>query len=187
MQLAQGIRRHGFRKWYERRLIDAHVHVTAVRANLTEQVGVSISGKRIGVTLRSDNGTPGNTLDDRSVSGFLGNKLKLDAPATGTGVATISGKDSMKIQGNILDEKGRRHRVFDGAEAALRGNPTRAGDGTVLLPAYEGRYLGIFVVVLGLRAADSALYHAKKHNRGKYSIAKGATGRLNPIQVKDAP
>lgn len=32
--------------------------------------------------------------------------------AMGTGVATISGKDSMKIQGNILDEKGRRHRVF---------------------------------------------------------------------------
>jgi phosphoribosylformylglycinamidine synthase len=32
--------------------------------------------------------------------------------ATATGVATISGKDSMKIQGNILDEKGRRHRVF---------------------------------------------------------------------------
>jgi phosphoribosylformylglycinamidine synthase len=30
----------------------------------------------------------------------------------GTGVATISGKDSMKIQGNILDERGRRHRVF---------------------------------------------------------------------------
>jgi phosphoribosylformylglycinamidine synthase len=32
--------------------------------------------------------------------------------ATGTGVATISGKDSMKIQGSILDARGRRHRVF---------------------------------------------------------------------------
>jgi len=32
--------------------------------------------------------------------------------AMGTGVATISGKDSMKIQGNILDSSGRRHRVF---------------------------------------------------------------------------
>jgi phosphoribosylformylglycinamidine synthase len=32
--------------------------------------------------------------------------------ATRTGVATISGKDSMKIQGNILDRKGIRHRVF---------------------------------------------------------------------------
>jgi phosphoribosylformylglycinamidine synthase len=32
--------------------------------------------------------------------------------AMSTGVATISGKDSMKIQGNILDEKGGRHRVF---------------------------------------------------------------------------
>lgn len=34
-----------------------------------------------------------------------------------------------------------------------------------------------------LRAADSALYHAKKHHRGGYSIAKGVTGRLNPIRI----
>lgn len=34
-----------------------------------------------------------------------------------------------------------------------------------------------------LRAADSALYYAKKYNRGKYAIAKGVTGRLTPIRV----
>jgi len=33
-----------------------------------------------------------------------------------------------------------------------------------------------------LRAADSALYHAKKYYRGRYVIAKGTTGRLAPIR-----
>jgi diguanylate cyclase (GGDEF)-like protein len=37
-----------------------------------------------------------------------------------------------------------------------------------------------------LRAADSALYHAKKYNRGKFSIAKGTTGKLNQIQLRDS-
>jgi diguanylate cyclase (GGDEF)-like protein len=32
-----------------------------------------------------------------------------------------------------------------------------------------------------LRAADAALYQAKKHNRGFYTIAKGVTGPLEPI------
>jgi phosphoribosylformylglycinamidine synthase len=32
--------------------------------------------------------------------------------AMATGVATISGKDSMKIQGSILDDKGEKHRVY---------------------------------------------------------------------------
>lgn len=36
-----------------------------------------------------------------------------------------------------------------------------------------------------LRAADSALYHAKKYHRGGYSVAKGVTGRLNPIRMRD--
>ncbi|MCQ3939275.1 MAG: hypothetical protein DPW18_19860 [Chloroflexi bacterium] len=35
-----------------------------------------------------------------------------------------------------------------------------------------------------LRAADAALYHAKKYHRGGYSIAKGVTGRLTPINFK---
>lgn len=38
-----------------------------------------------------------------------------------------------------------------------------------------------------IRAADSALYYAKKYNRGEYAVARGVTGRLNPIRVKDAP
>lgn len=36
-----------------------------------------------------------------------------------------------------------------------------------------------------IRAADSALYHAKKYSRGKFAIAKGVTGSLNPIRLKD--
>lgn len=36
-----------------------------------------------------------------------------------------------------------------------------------------------------LRASDSALYHAKKHNRGHFAVAKGVTGKLQPVRVKD--
>jgi len=34
-----------------------------------------------------------------------------------------------------------------------------------------------------LRAADSALYHAKKHRRGEFVIARVVTGRLNPVKL----
>lgn len=34
-----------------------------------------------------------------------------------------------------------------------------------------------------LRAADAALYRAKKHHRGSFSVAKGATGELHPVTV----
>lgn len=34
-----------------------------------------------------------------------------------------------------------------------------------------------------LRAADSALYHAKKHRRGEFVIARVVTGRLNPVKM----
>ena len=34
-----------------------------------------------------------------------------------------------------------------------------------------------------LRAADAALYQAKKHHRGSFSIARGSTGELDPITV----
>lgn len=37
-----------------------------------------------------------------------------------------------------------------------------------------------------IRAADSALYHAKKYNRGQYAVAKGVTGRLNPVKLKES-
>lgn len=35
-----------------------------------------------------------------------------------------------------------------------------------------------------IRAADSALYQAKKHNRGGYVLAKAMTGNLSPIRAK---
>ena len=38
-----------------------------------------------------------------------------------------------------------------------------------------------------LRAADSALYHAKKYNRGQFVIAKGVTGHLPAIKIKSSP
>lgn len=34
-----------------------------------------------------------------------------------------------------------------------------------------------------LRAADSALYQAKKHHRGSFSVAKGTTGPLDQITL----
>ena len=34
-----------------------------------------------------------------------------------------------------------------------------------------------------LRAADEALYHAKRHDRGKFLVAKGPTGPLTPITI----
>lgn len=36
-----------------------------------------------------------------------------------------------------------------------------------------------------LRAADAALYYAKKYHRGKYAVAKGVTGSLDPLNVKN--
>jgi diguanylate cyclase (GGDEF)-like protein len=35
-----------------------------------------------------------------------------------------------------------------------------------------------------LRAADAALYDAKKHQRGKFLIAKAATGPLDPLALE---
>jgi len=35
-----------------------------------------------------------------------------------------------------------------------------------------------------LRAADTALYQAKKHFRGSYSVARGVTGPLDPLTVR---
>ena len=36
-----------------------------------------------------------------------------------------------------------------------------------------------------LRAADAALYHAKKHNRGTFEVASGMTGILEPSRADD--
>jgi predicted metal-dependent phosphoesterase TrpH len=48
------------------------------------------------------------------------------------------------------------HNSFTGAEAAGKRNPARAGEGTVLLSAFEGRYLGTFEIFLSLTQMDSA-------------------------------
>jgi hypothetical protein len=49
------------------------------------------------------------------------------------------------------------HNSFTGAQVARRGNPARAGDGTVLLSAFEGRYLLTFEIFLSLTEADSVV------------------------------
>lgn len=38
-----------------------------------------------------------------------------------------------------------------------------------------------------LRAADAALYQAKKHDRGSYMVAKSGTGPLDPLALKSLP
>ena len=38
-----------------------------------------------------------------------------------------------------------------------------------------------------IRAADSALYHAKKHRRGEDVIARVVTGKLNPVRINGSP
>lgn len=38
-----------------------------------------------------------------------------------------------------------------------------------------------------LRAADTALYQAKKHKRGSYAVAQGGTGPLDPITTPRSP
>lgn len=56
------------------------------------------------------------------------------------------------------------HNSFAGAEEAGKRNPLRAGDGTVLLSAFEGRYLGTFQIFLGLKRADSIyLMGSRRH------------------------
>lgn len=48
------------------------------------------------------------------------------------------------------------HNSFAGAEAAGKRNPARGGEGTVLLSAFEGRYLETFEIFLSLTRTDSA-------------------------------
>jgi hypothetical protein len=53
--------------------------------------------------------------------------------------------------------------AFAGAAAGETGNTTRSGDRTVLLTAIEARHLGIFIVTLGMTAADSGLIDRDWH------------------------
>jgi len=59
------------------------------------------------------------------------------------------------------------HQIKLGISAGIAVYPTHAQNGSDLL-----------------RAADIALYQAKKHHRGSYVIASGATGPLREIKVK---
>jgi hypothetical protein len=54
------------------------------------------------------------------------------------------------------------HQNFAGAQEALRTNPGRAGNGTILLSAYEGRYLGTYEIFL-MSPADSAALITPRH------------------------
>ena len=75
------------------------------------------------------------------------------------------------------------HRSFGGAEAGLHGNPARAGDNTVLLSAYEGRYLGTFEIFLGLTRADSAILLTRQRWLREGSLQ---SGRI-PVSVVAMP
>lgn len=75
------------------------------------------------------------------------------------------------------------HRTFAGADAALRENPSRAGDSTVLLSAYEGRYLGTFEIFLGLTTADSATLLTPRRWLGEGNLKSGRV----PVSVVAMP
>jgi hypothetical protein len=76
------------------------------------------------------------------------------------------------------------HRSFTGAEAARSRNPARAGDGTVLLSGYEGRYMGTFEIFLSLSRADSA----KLLNRRRWLVdGRLLTGDRLPASVVAIP
>jgi hypothetical protein len=65
------------------------------------------------------------------------------------------------------------HVKFDGAVAARAGNPARAGEGTSLLTAVEGRYHKIMsTIVFGLDERDTALLN-KRGNVLSHATASG--------------
>ncbi|MFN2601836.1 MAG: hypothetical protein ABR582_03650 [Gemmatimonadaceae bacterium] len=84
------------------------------------------------------------------------------------------------------------HRSFGGAASGLHGNPARAGEGTVLLSAYEGRYLGTFEIFLSLTRADSAILLTRQRWLGEGNLRSGRTpvsvvampGPLGDVQVQ---
>jgi len=58
------------------------------------------------------------------------------------------------------------HSTFNGAEAGERGNAARAGDGTMLLTGFEGRYRGTFMLFLSMTQGDSvSLIDSRRHLR----------------------
>jgi hypothetical protein len=67
------------------------------------------------------------------------------------------------------------HWSVTGAEQGRARNPARAGDGTVLLSAYEGRYRGLFVLFLGLTRADSAVLLGPRRHLLAGTLRSGRT------------
>jgi hypothetical protein len=75
------------------------------------------------------------------------------------------------------------HVKFDGAVAARASNPARAGDGTSLLTAVEGRYHKIMsTIVLGLNERDTALLN----RRGNVLSHATSSGRP-PVSIIALP
>jgi hypothetical protein len=74
------------------------------------------------------------------------------------------------------------HQNFAGAEKAVRSNPMRAGDRTVLLSAYEGRYLGTYQIFL-MGVADSAGLITPRHWMKEGTLRSGRT----PVSVIAMP
>ncbi len=81
------------------------------------------------------------------------------------------------------------HKGVAGALAAARGNPARAGDGLVVLPAIESWWRGIHVLVLGAPALDPALRADEQADRALAAAA--ASGRLaagpSPVAIAAIP
>ena len=78
------------------------------------------------------------------------------------------------------------HFTFAGADAGVRANPPRAGEGTVLLSAIECLEGGEHVNVLGVTSADYALF------KGRYLAAAAvdaaiAAGRTRPVVIQTIP
>ena len=78
------------------------------------------------------------------------------------------------------------HFTFAGADAGVRANPPRAGEGTILLSAIECLEGGEHVNVLGVTSADYALF------KGRYLAAAAvdaaiAAGRTRPVVIQTIP
>ncbi len=78
------------------------------------------------------------------------------------------------------------HFTFAGADAGVRANPPRAGDGTILFSAIECLEGGQHVNVLGVGSPDYALFN------GRYLAAEAmeaaiAGGRTRPVIVQTIP
>ncbi len=81
------------------------------------------------------------------------------------------------------------HKGVAGAIAAARGNPSRAGDGLVVLPAIESWWRGIHVILLGATALDPALLADEQADRALAAAAESGrlAGRPTPVGIAAIP